>query len=334
MLWSRRAEPSAARPPGAGKRGARAIYAGLAILGTLGLLLCAGVRLASDQLLFPTWKGASKDFSVCPPALAAAWGEACGNMRLTRSLRFSEVMVPSGNGYGMPGWLIRAEDNGKTPADGAILLIHGGGSDRREVSRHVPFFLAHRLDVLAIDLGCHGEAPCPVPGLTYGHRESQDVLSAYLYLLERYPRVVAMGSSVGAAAVLIALPSMPRMTGVIVENPMASFERLIHEAPAAHSIPRWFSAILIEVTEARARFSGTLSPEHALPLVKSTRIYFIHSKQDEIVPYQQSQRLAASYTGPKTVWWPDRGGHSAIWDADRAAYEARLATFLDSLRGG
>ncbi len=88
-----------------------------------------------------------------------------------------------------------------------------------------------------LDVGCDGEAPCPLPGLTYGQRESRDVLSAYLFLTSRYDKVLAMGSSVGAASILVALPEMPKLKGVIAENPMASFQKLIAESPAARSIP-------------------------------------------------------------------------------------------------
>jgi hypothetical protein len=83
--------------------------------------------------------------------------------------------------------------------------------------------------------------------MTYGHRESRDALSAYLYLTGKYANVYAMGSSVGAAAILIALSEMPKLAGVIAENPFSSFQRLIMETPASRSIPTWFTHILINV---------------------------------------------------------------------------------------
>ena len=141
-----------------------------------------------------------------------------------------------------------------------------------------------------------------------------------------------MGSSVGAASILIALPEMPRLTAVIAENPMASFQQLIREAPQSQGLPRWATDLLIDTAMARGRFDGLLSAEHSLPLVKSTPIYFIHSKMDEVVSYKQTQALADLYVGPKTVWFPDKGGHAAIWDADPAEYEKRLAAFLESVR--
>ncbi|WP_224244095.1 alpha/beta hydrolase [Hyalangium gracile] len=293
------------------------------------LLLAGGLWSASNQLLFPSWKGATRDLAVCGAELAEHWGKECGNLRGTHEFEFSEVRVPSINGYELPGWLIRAEANGRGTAQGAIMLIHGGGSDRRQLTKHIRFFLDRRLDVLTFDLGCHGEAPCPVPGLTYGHRESRDVLSAYLHLASQYDKVYAMGSSVGAASILVALPEMPGLDGVIAENPMASFQRLIEEFPGTRSMPKGFTRLLIQLTMLRGRFDGRLSPERSLPLAKGTPVYFVHSMRDGLVPYQQTQALAEAYSGPKATWFPDKGDHGAIWDADREDYEQRLAGFLD-----
>lgn len=306
-------------------------WAGVALVAVLGLV-GGGSWLVTNQLLFPSWKGVRRDLAACGAELAARWGPGCGNLRTTHELRFSEVRVRSLNGYDLPGWIVGAAANGMGPAQGAIMLIHGGGSDRREVTRYVRYFLRRRLDVLTLDLGCHGEAPCPVPGLTYGHRESRDVLSAYLYLAGRYDKVLAMGSSVGAASILIALPGMPRLDAVIAENPMASFQRLIAETPASRSVPGWLNRFLIGLTMLRGRFDGLLSAENALPLARKTPIFFIHSRRDGVVPYQQTQALAERYGGPKTVWLPDRGDHGAIWDVDHDDYEQRLTAFLDAAR--
>jgi alpha-beta hydrolase superfamily lysophospholipase len=291
-------------------------------------LFGAGLWSAGNQLLFPSWKGLTKDLAVCTPEAEKSWGRSCGNLRATREFTFTEVQVPSINGYALPGWLIRTADNQLGPANGAVMLVHGGGSDRREDTRFVRFFLSQKLDVLTFDLGCHGEAPCPVPGMTYGHRESRDVQSAYLYLTDRYRTVYAMGSSVGAAATLIALPAMPALAGAIAENPIASFQRLIREAPEAQSMPGWGIELLMQTAMMRGRFDGLLSPASSLPLAGSMPILFIHSKLDKIVSYQQTQDLAAVYRGPKTIWLAESGEHSAIWDVDRVQYEKRVAAFL------
>ena len=309
----------------------RTVICVIGIMPVAAIVLCGGgLWFASNQLLFPVWRGVAKDLSVCTPEAAKHWGNGCGNLRDTHELTFSEVKFPSVNGYALPGWLIKASDNGVEPAGGAIVLVHGGGSDRRENTRFVSFFLSQRLDVLTLDLGCHGEAPCPVPGMTYGHRESRDVLSAYLYLTDRYRKVYAMGSSVGAAAILIALPEMPALAGVIAENPMASFQRLIREAPESQSMPGWGIELLMQVAMMRGRFDGLLSPAKSLSLATTTPILLIHSKQDKVVSSKQTQDLADVYRGPKTVWLVESGDHSTIWNVHRVQYEKQVADFLSS----
>jgi hypothetical protein len=293
------------------------------------VLLGGGLWFATGQLLHPSFQGVTNDLSDCPEHAAKSWGPSCGNLRATHQLRFSEVQVPSINGYSLPGWFIKAADNGRAPADRAIMLVHAGGSDRREETRYLPFFLLQGFDVLTFDRGCQGEGPCPVPGMTYGQRESRDVLSAYLYLTGKYDQVYAMGSSVGAASILIALPEMPRLAGVIAENPMVSFQRLIKDAPESRSMPGWATDLLIELAMLRGRFDGLQSARNSLPLARTTPIFFIHGKEDKVVPFRQTQELADRYSGPKTVWLADKGSHAAIWDADPADYEKRLAEFLN-----
>lgn len=308
------------------------IWAAILIPALLLILFGTGLWSASDQLLSPSFLEIIKDLSVCKPEAEKHWGEACGNLRATQEFKFSEVQIRSTNGYDLPGWFIKAEENGFEPAQGAILLVHAGGSDRREETKYIRFFLGQKLDVLTFDMGCHGEAPCPVYGLSYGQRESRDVLSTYLYLTERYQKVYIMGSSVGASSILIALPEMPKLAGVIAENPMVSFQQLIREAPESQSAPDGFIDLLINLAMTRGRFDGLLNPENSLRLVKNTPIFFIHSKNDKVVPYQQTQKLADQYTGPKTVWFPDMGDHAAIWDVYHADYEKRLTDFLNSIQ--
>ena len=179
---------------------------------------------------------------------------------------------------------------------------------------------------------CQGEAPCPGAGLTYGSRESKDVLAAYAYLIGKYEKVYAMGSSIGASSILIALPQMPKLAAVIAENANYNFERLIREAPQAQSMPGWVNGLLIGLAERRGHFDDERSAANSLSIAKTTSVFFIHSKLDQTVSYKQTLDLAALYAGPKLVWLAGVGGHAAIWDVDRAGYERRVASFLNSTR--
>jgi uncharacterized protein len=168
-------------------------------------------------------------------------------------------------------------------------------------------------------------------GLTNGERESRDILSAYLYLSRSYPNIYAMGTSMGALSLLAAAPAMPGLRALIAENPMISFRRLLTGSPQGRNIPAWLSTLVIRVTTMRGRFDGLIAADNALRLVHGLPIFFIHSKADQIVPYQQTEELANAYQGPKTSWFPAKGNHAEIWNVDQAAYEQRLSDFLDSL---
>jgi hypothetical protein len=200
-------------------------WIGLGLLVLLLVLTASGMWFASGQILSPSFRGATKDFSLCKPETAMYWGKDCGNLRQSHQYVFREVQVPSVNGYKLPGWLIKADENGMEPAGGAIMLVPAGGSDRREETRLIRFYLSQSLDVLTFDMSCQGEAPCSGAGLTYGSRESKDVLAAYAYLTDQYEKVYAMGSSIGATSILIALPEMPKLSGVIAENANYNFDQ-------------------------------------------------------------------------------------------------------------
>ncbi|MCG6152020.1 alpha/beta hydrolase [Leptospira bandrabouensis] len=283
---------------------------------------------ASNQILFPKWKGITKDFRDCSSEGEKLWGKYCGNIRLTKEFEFKEVSIRSLNGYDLPGWLVPAIANGKGFQKGVILLVHGGGSDRRELTRMIPFYLRQGFDVLSFDLSCHGEAPCPFPGLSFGNRESRDVLSAYLYVSKKYKDILMMGSSVGASSILISLPFLDQVKGIILENPMLSFQRLILDSPESSGLPDQMVQTLIDLVTIRGRFDTLLSPENSLPLARNVPLLFIHSKKDSVVPYEQSMLLTKRYSGPSEVWFPEFGPHGLIWETNQAEYEKRVRDFI------
>ena len=296
-------------------------------------LMYASTWFSSGLLLHPSFKGLGKDLATCTPKTEKYFGKACGNLRESKAFTFSEVQVPSQNGYTMPGWLIQAADNGKPAASGAIMLVHAGGSDRREDTQYIGMYLDQGLDVLTFDQGCAGEAPCPAKGLSYGARESRDAFSAYLYLAQRYTKVYAMGTSVGASSILTALPEMPKLAGVIAESPYANFERLIKEAPESKNVPAFATNNMLAMAKSRGEFDGLLSPEHSLPLAGSTiPVFFIHSKADTVANYKQTEDLVKLYHGPTTVWYPDKGEHALAMQAQPNEYQKRIDDFLASIR--
>jgi alpha-beta hydrolase superfamily lysophospholipase len=310
----------------------RKIMTGVGVaLSLLVLFFAFGLLGASGQILKPKFKGVT-NFAACAPETEAFFGKGCGNLRDTKQFAFIEVSIPSDNDYEVPGWLIKTADNGRGQAEGAIMLVHPGGADRRAMTKLVDFYLSQKLDVLTFDYSCQGEAPCKTTGITYGEREAADVTGAYKYLTKQYDKVYAMGSSVGAAAVLIALPDMSGLDGAIAENPMANFKRLLKETPEAQAMPGWFTDALANLAMKRGGFDGDKSAEKAVAATNNTPLLFIHSREDKVIAYKQSEDLAAIYDGTKTLWIADKGEHAGIWDANSETYEQKVAAFLQNKR--
>lgn len=298
------------------------------VIGLFVLLFAFGLWSATDQILKPSFKNVT-DTPSEGPTTKKSFGNQWENLRYSRKYQFEEVRIASENGE-LPGWLVKAAENGRSQAEGAIMLVHAGGSDRRQMTKFIEMYLDQRLDVLTFDLSCQGEAPCNRAGITYGDRESQDVLGAFAFLTQRYSRVYAMGTSVGAVAVLLALPSMPGLRGAIAENPFASFRRLLKEAPEAQSMPGWFTDVLVGLVMWRGGFSDEKSAENAMRRGGKVPILFMHSKQDKTISPKQTEDLAVAYGGLKTVWIASRGEHAGLWEADPVAYEQTVADFLQA----
>ena len=79
----------------------------------------------------------------------------------------------------------------------------------------------------------------------------------------------------------------------------------------------------------RGHFDALLSPEHSLALAGRTPIFFIHSEADKVVSPEQTKDLVSVYPGPKTAWYPEKGDHAAVWDANGAEYEQKVGAFLN-----
>lgn len=289
----------------------------------------------SGLLLHPGWQ--HHDITSCNEHRSKNWGKSCGNLETSKvyQVKHLEIKAPEDNeqikGRDLKGWLVPIDQKNMRTGNKAAFYVHGGGTDRREGVRFIPLFHELGYDVYMFDFGCHGISGCGIKGLTFGAREHRDIVRVYKYIEDQKPdEIIAMGTSVGATSLLVALPEMKKLKAAIAESPMFGFEHFVHETPRSPSLmPGFVKDIAIALTYVRGEFESGYAPHIALenPAVK-TPVLLIHSKADDLIPYMHSQKLYDLYQGPKDILITEKGMHAAVYNANKGAFTQKVKAFL------
>ncbi len=245
------------------------------------------------------------------------------------------VRFPSrGHGLALRGWWF--PNNG---ARRALVLLHGRGHNRYDrnwqsdaIARSL---LRHGYAVLMFDLRGHGESPCA--RLSYGVREAADVLGALDFLRERGfadGSVAMLGSSYGAAAMLMALPEMPGIAGLVADSTYAELWPVVlaeipRQSPRLGRLRpgpgmRLAARLLYRVDLRAAR------PLAAVAAASAPPILFIHGEADAYVPPAHSERLhAAALHQASELWLVPDADHALTYATAPEAWLERVTSFLD-----
>ena len=224
-------------------------------------------------------------------------------------LSFENVQLHAADGTRLHAWFVPA-----TASRGTLLFSHGNAGNIGHRLDSIRQFHSLGLDVLIYDYRGFGESEGkPTEAGTY-----LDVKAAWDYLLvERRitpQQIVIFGRSLGAA-VAAELASQHPSAGVILESAFTSVPDM------AASIYPWLPVRLLS----RYQYNN---------LEKIARItsplLLVHSRGDEIVPYDQGERLFAQANEPKQ-FLELSGGHNDGNHVSHDIYMETLQRFLDGI---
>jgi len=154
-------------------------------------------------------------------------------------LKFEDVEFPAADGLRVSGWFVPAPAEAGAEA-ATVVVVHGwqwnrqgfeGGSLFSNVTGSEPVDLLQFItdlhvagfNVLAIDMRNHGESAASRP-VTFGQSESKDLLGALDYLEDcqgvDVSRIGVIGFSIGANAILFALPQTTMIRAAVAVQPM------------------------------------------------------------------------------------------------------------------
>jgi uncharacterized protein len=254
-----------------------------------------------------------------------------------RGLPFEDVHVPGPLGP-YPAWLVPPAP---MPSDGGtwVVLVHGRGASRREALRILPALHARGHPQLVITYrNDEGAPPSPDGHYHLGDTEWEDVEAAVRYAVDRGARrIVLFGWSMGGAitgAFLDRSAEASRVAAVVWDAPLVDWRATLRQQARNRRLPAGLSPLASAVTSRRIgidfdRFDLRRNP----PAVRPPTL-LVHSTGDTAVPVAASRALA--FAAP-ALDWPLRYlevpvvEHTASWNADPAAYEHAVTSYLDEV---
>ncbi|GAA3053030.1 alpha/beta hydrolase [Pseudonocardia yunnanensis] len=249
-----------------------------------------------------------------------------------RGLPFDEVAVPGPLGH-CPAWLVPAT------GDTWVVLVHGRGGSRREALRVLPALHERGYPALVVTYrNDEGAPPSPDGYYHLGDTEWEDIEAAVRFAGERGARrVVLFGWSMGAAIIAAMLDRSPEasaVAAVVWDAPLVDWRATLRQQAGNRRLPPVLTHVAMAMTSRRIgidfdRFDLLLCPpSHRPPTL------VVHSTEDTAVPVAPSRALVAA---APALGWPMRYlevpgvEHTGSWNADPAAYEQAVTSFLSDV---
>jgi pimeloyl-ACP methyl ester carboxylesterase len=242
-------------------------------------------------------------------------------------LNAQSVKFASASGSQIHAWFARGK-----PGAGAVLLLHGVGSNRTSMSSRAIFLHDLGFTVLAPDFQAHGESPGR--HVTYGARESLDAAAAVKYLHATVPeeRVGVIGISMGGAAALLGDGPLA-VDAFVLESVYPTIRQAVDDrldtwlGPLG-GVARLFTPGLIAlfrsetgVTESELQPISRIGEIHA-PLL------LITGTADPYTPIAEADSLFAHAPAPKLFWALSGAGHEDLYAYQPVEYRRMVGKFL------
>lgn len=205
------------------------------------------------------------------------------------------------------------------PAAPAVLLAHGWGGRGVQMGRFVPALLERGFRVVWFDQPGHGESGDGASGLP-------DMVAAVQALAATHgPFAAAVGHSLGAAALALALRRGLALERVVFVSPPSSIQEQT----------RHFARLLGITAAVREAMRGGLERRYGLPFAEIDRLedlaavavpaLFVHDTGDREVPFHHALRLSAAMARARLLQTHGLGHQRILRDP---AVVAAVADFI------
>jgi fermentation-respiration switch protein FrsA (DUF1100 family) len=280
-----------------------------ALAGAAALLAVVGAGFAGWLLVRP------HRTVVGPPPAAFA----------TESVKFT-----TSDGLALSGWFVRGAKGA-----GAVLLMHGVRSDRRENVGVAQELARRRFTVLLFDFRAEGESAGD--RISTGAFESEDARAALDFVRRESPgeKVGAIGRSMGGAAALLGSGPLP-FDALVLESVYPDVEQATDARMRLHLGPigPWFSPLLlVQLRPWLGVGADALRPVDAVKRLRSPLMVLV-GDHDRFLPAAEAKRLfdaapPATVACPKEFWVVPGADHEELRHVQPEEYDRRVVGFLE-----
>lgn len=214
---------------------------------------------------------------------------------------------------------------------GAILLLHGNRSDRRQMAQRARFLQRQGYSALLIDLP--GQGASTASAVTFGLREAHGVHAALKELRRRVPgqRIGVIGVSLGAAA-LVLCRDCGHVDAVVLESMYPTIEDAV--ADRIRMVLGSMATPLTQLLLWQLPLRLDIRPEQLRPIERLPKlgapVLIAAGSADLHTTLPETRRLFAAAALPKALWVVPGAAHVDLHAYAPAEYERRVGSFLAS----
>ncbi|WP_343629840.1 alpha/beta hydrolase [Roseateles sp.] len=277
-------------------------------LAALAVLVAAAFAIlwfSAKQLAAPAFR----DIGLPPAALQA---------RQIELLTADDVHV---SGWWSPG----------RPGQGAVLLLHGLRSDRRQMLQRELWLHRQGRGTLLIDLPSHGESGGAA--ITFGLRESEAVIAALDFIDRHAPceRRAVIGVSLGAASTVLA-KDRPPLDAVVLESMYPTIDEAVSDRLKLH-LGEWGGA-LAPLLLAQFPMQLGIATQQLRPIDRVADLHapllMISGANDRHTTAAETRRIFDAALEPKSLWLVPGAAHVDLSSYAPEDYAMRVSAFLAS----
>lgn len=240
----------------------------------------------------------------------------------TQAIRFAAT-----DGVSLAGWFTPNADNAK-----AVILLHGNGSNRRQVLARAGLLHRAGYAVLLYDARGHGESGGDL--VSVGKYETRDLLGALAFVRAHGAREIGLiGVSQGGATIALAGAALgPDIRWAVLESVYPNLRDAVDRRfRRMLGIPGWLGGMLmVPMAEWRLGFSvDEVAPVDSISQLPCP-VFILHGAADTHTREASARLLFERAPSPKQFWLVPGAGHVDLYGYAKGDYEQQLLAFISA----